>query len=1042
MVNSNPSEMSMVSLTFGNNETISQILEELKVVEGNHISGEIDRLLHRYSSDSPPIQAGLSQKNSQGSIRTRVSQTDGLMLANDYNVTRPQTPQRIFDEESDEQLMNITPTKILDLHKAIAKRGLCSSNLLQVGGGADQVVSNSMMSSGQASSQLGRPDMHDTSTPKPSFDSTLRDTIEQGMIERAKGRPKKSVLKSKPPLNGVQKDTAAPPPIDNSSLARPPKSSIAALSATKGTIKDNTAVSQPNMADSLKSVRPGNTKKDATKGILNGKGRKTPVKVPENKSSMSQVTTISQESKPKVSSSKSSSAPAILSHQPPIRQSTRTAAVAAKRNIKEISAIENESDGGADEKASLPHVSRKSVANFAGIPPQEMNVDAATQAITSSKDSNASTMQNANSGSKMQSGAHIIDGATGPQLAQKRKPKAAKADNNTPKNFEEDVVNGTVGQEEFFEEGIVCQDYRGSPADGGLPAISAPPIAVRPKVVVLASKLLRGVNVIDEMPHGQHIMIPQENQRHSLTSRGKGSSEHNENVFSSGLRGSQGKLRSSMQLDATTKVMHDQKLSEGLNDGSSRQADNQVSKTVAKRRAVSPILSKVNPKKPVVAASKLVEGSPSSRRKDELPTNKKQSTRQKKQATPPERRGPRLAERNLPTFASVDLNTLNLVDDVLARKTPLVAFDKNGPRNQGPKTQPRDQPQHPTLPNNGSNLKHPRSGDGEMSHEGRPSKVSKFSVQGSQHAVIDYDNVEEANYLHMPLAGHLGGSPAMAHSNSLRSEGGSRVDVNGSPYAWGDIGQRQALHGITSNSKSVAKVASQSNTIQVFNIPDSDGDEDNDELPPTLRQNSALQQHRQVALASNSKGQPASPNAENEVSSRYIAHAETPQGYIEVESASVLPPMIQIPDPFSESRIQKESCKFMCSLKGDGLSESLGKKALSEMERDSQERTTAGSHPDKGQTLQKTHPALTVPFEDAEKTLVDCENEPPLDEPCSSHDTSSTCSTESGNPQAFEDDVEREHVRLWRQSLKPHQKNLMFTLHGVVDVSSGHLPNI
>jgi hypothetical protein len=419
---------------------------------------------------------------------------------------------------------------------------------------------------------------------------------------------------------------------------------------------------------------------------------------------------------------------------------------------------------------------------------------------------------------------------------------------------------------------------------------------------------------------------------------------------------------------------------------------------------------------------------------DKRVSTKRLPIQRRKQSTPPTRQSPRLAAQTLAISSSAlkepDLLRANLVDDHLARKTPLVAFDKDGPRNQGlssirrlnnaSRTDLRVQSSLDT--NQFLSKKRIREDNESEKLSAAPPKrprMPKFTDD-----IAKDDAVDEHFYVQYSSSLPPQQEPDL---NAVSSQ--SRVDENGSPRLRATLKQQsESLRHVKKRILSSSLAEPKAKNIQVTAIDQEFLNFDDSAMLPIL-DNSPFSEDNRVKFSSNRKARPSVQNEKIDFRIGYAPYsADTHGEYVDLVNEKVARSAKELMDPFIEPKQRQES-DFARRLRREGISKNEIARATGSPDLD-----LLAKAPVRKSSIRLPEPAVAF---DPEKTLVDVENKHPYEHSKSPGDMSSSNSSIFDDRSCIgaNDDIqEPTPEEQWREALKPHQKGLNDIIRYIVDV--------
>lgn len=382
--------------------------------------------------------------------------------------------------------------------------------------------------------------------------------------------------------------------------------------------------------------------------------------------------------------------------------------------------------------------------------------------------------------------------------------------------------------------------------------------------------------------------------------------------------------------------------------------------------------------------------------------------------------------------AASSIDQSALLNEHQARKAPLISFGPHGPRNQGLSSGVKAaRVSNEEKPNTLSAILDDLS---KKSVEKRPSPAQQAPnaavestartprVPSFEDSLARYDTIamdiqpDEDDGLTFFDAGQ---SVASSRSHS-------RVDVNGSPKArrapLAQLGghRRASQTGLKSDIGSTTRPRPQKYTAPAEKASSRATFEDD-----TTLFGSGL------FISSNRKARPAAPDDDLDFESRYTPHHAAKNGdYVGVADLKVVDAAPEMADPFSK-KVKRQDSDFAQRLR---LSQTLNAERDDKPQKPPTAKAQARFQP----------PANSVPIQshlssvaDADATLVDIENRRPQHRRRRHYHASSSDSSDS-EAEAYEERYESpppDPQQIWKEALKPHQKDVSDVLHHVVDVS-------
>jgi hypothetical protein len=373
-----------------------------------------------------------------------------------------------------------------------------------------------------------------------------------------------------------------------------------------------------------------------------------------------------------------------------------------------------------------------------------------------------------------------------------------------------------------------------------------------------------------------------------------------------------------------------------------------------------------------------------------------------KPQTPPSR-SPRLLKRAkgpsiIPETALANTSKPNvtLVDEHLARKTPLVEFSIGGAQNQGYSSNKKASVTQVRMTGKSLPLPEPVKKTGERQQK-------RKRIDGD---IPNIDEGEQPGPKIQKIRKAFPSSDSIPVQQIPRlGSQSSRVDPNGSPRALNsitDIERRLKFREITRKL--------------VKNLPLKNANAF-DELTVKIdfaNNGPAVFEDEPVLLWSNAKSFPLPPLAEGGGITRYVPHKKTVRGdYVEVATQGIVPIQQITTDPFLKKASERNPSEFIRRLQA-GRSAQISK-------------PPPISNSLKGST--------TGNFSDLERTLVDEHSQEELSSPGDMTSESSDRSQDSRQPSGrINFDINDSALVEWVKALKPHYKGMRETLIRIVDV--------
>lgn len=392
------------------------------------------------------------------------------------------------------------------------------------------------------------------------------------------------------------------------------------------------------------------------------------------------------------------------------------------------------------------------------------------------------------------------------------------------------------------------------------------------------------------------------------------------------------------------------------------------------------------------------------------------------------------------------VDAVHLVDDHLARKTPIVAFGRNGPKNQGVYSALKPKPtEHKGSKADmaklvnvvalGSPRKRPSPEQPSPHFEAPPPKRIK-KVEVATNTAVE-DGACNDDIPNMPPHRMKLNSPFAPQQDSLLCSSQSRVDENGSPHARPMIIEESA--NVAQNRRRTLSIPkkmphiSQNKTITAnkgpFDDPDDDMRPDFDDEPTIVQQFGDPSPNR--------KPQPLGREREANVNPHYLVSRPTTAGKnVEVIPETDHASTVNSVDPFAE-RQPRQLSNFAKRLKGEQPARS---KVTITTEAQPQPLLKAASRQPRKRSF-VFEPEVTVA--DPDKTLVDTENQNPWRRARSISLGSSVSSSDIADDKASvaaSEEAQLTPEMAWRKTLQPPYRNLTDTLICMVYVSRNPPP--
>ncbi|CAG8950304.1 hypothetical protein HYFRA_00006797 [Hymenoscyphus fraxineus] len=375
---------------------------------------------------------------------------------------------------------------------------------------------------------------------------------------------------------------------------------------------------------------------------------------------------------------------------------------------------------------------------------------------------------------------------------------------------------------------------------------------------------------------------------------------------------------------------------------------------------------------------------------------------------------PAANERRLPVAATGEENASTLVDDSAHRKAQIIAFNKNGPINQGrasatPKPQAGSAPQASLQKENPSSKR--KLDIVEISGvESPPSKKRQSSLAQRDDdgmADVNFDDASARSSSPAPASPVVATKVARKRPTTKPSSQASRVDLNGSPMPLSfsvfndNIGIDEKIRELSQPKHQDMSASPQSSKPEGIFGP-------------------------RARIGSQNKARPSSPE---KVELRYIPHQKTKNGnYQGIVGREVVEPQI-LADPFLEQPTAHKSSDFTERLRTEP-STKAGKTSAAPVA----EKIQSIPRP-QGARISKTKlgsKRTQVYVDDPEKTLVEGAVHPALE-----ISVPSMCSDNSNS--RLSSDLVRSPLQdvsgneTWNVALRPHYTNLKDAVHRVAD---------
>ncbi|KFY65210.1 hypothetical protein V497_01469 [Pseudogymnoascus sp. VKM F-4516 (FW-969)] len=386
----------------------------------------------------------------------------------------------------------------------------------------------------------------------------------------------------------------------------------------------------------------------------------------------------------------------------------------------------------------------------------------------------------------------------------------------------------------------------------------------------------------------------------------------------------------------------------------------------------------------------------------------------------------------------------HLVDDHLARKTPTVAFSRNGPKNQGVSGALKSKPVEHTgsktdvakLVNAvalGAPKKRPSPEPAPHVEAPLPKRVKRVEVVADVVVKGDTFNDDIPNVLPHRLKPS---SPVVPPQDSLLCSSQSRVDENGSPHARPAIMVEisDTAH-IRRRTISISKKLLSINQKEATTADKGPFDDPDDYMRPDLDDEPTVIQSSDGPSA-NPKLQLIGREKEVTVNPRYLlSRTTTARKQVEAIPETDHATTVNSADPFEERQQQpRQLSNFAKRLKGE---QPVRSKVTITTEAQPQPLPKAAH----GQARKRSFVfEPEVRFDDPEKTLVDVENQMPWRRARSVSLGSSGSSSDTVDDKAsVARSEELTHEMEWRRALGPPYRNLTETMICMVHTLVGDL---
>jgi len=765
------------------------------------------------------------------------------------------------------------------------------------------------------------------------------------------------------------------------------------------------------------------------------------------------------------------SAPAALNTTISNLHTTRAAANRARNNIREMSVSENQDE--VDE----PGIKSVAKSRPRKNPPARKNGQQATNIDNKSKATTVPAnelLETKTTSKTSQVGENQAPLGTGIEANETLKDDMASPAQAIDLTSHEQTNHRTT----FFEDGTMFQDYEPTNLEDEIPSIVAPNIVKSASPLAqMADQLVEHFDNVDGLPKANEkssfdgketttavafsTFKPKIELRHSPRNKSKASQSLSNPIHTSSIGSDGGSIVSEIieplkeiKVTATVPTKSKTKLERpGRPNYAQSPSEDLKSKQVTAEPPKSRPLKR--PMKKCVA-HKLLTDLPSKQHRidEESPANSVAATdtsahdvaadkqvatkrlpiQRRKQSTPPTRRSPRLAAQTLAisscAWKEADSVRANLVDDYLARKTPLVAFDKDGPRNQGLSSIRSLNSAAMTdmlVPSSlGTNQFLSKKRIREDNESEKLSAVPPKRPRMSQFTdgIAEGDAVDEHFY-----AQHSSSLPPQQEPDLNAVSSQSRVDENGSPRLRATLKQQsESMRHVKKRILSGSIAEPKAKDIQVTAIGQEFLNFDDNAMPPIL-DNSPFSEDNRVKFSSNRKARPSAPNEEIDFKTGYAPYrADTRGECVDFANEKVVPSAKELMDPFIEPKPRQES-DFARRLRREGISKKEIARATG-----SPILNLPAKAPVRKSSIQMLEPAVAF---DPEKTLVDIENQHPYKlskSPGGMSSSNSIIFDDISFVGANDDIQEPTPEEQWREALKPHQKGLSDSIRYIVDV--------
>lgn len=380
-------------------------------------------------------------------------------------------------------------------------------------------------------------------------------------------------------------------------------------------------------------------------------------------------------------------------------------------------------------------------------------------------------------------------------------------------------------------------------------------------------------------------------------------------------------------------------------------------------------------------------------------------------------------------------SSAHLVDDHLSRKTPIVAFDRNGPKNKGLSSALKPKPVENSsskidmakLVNAvalGQSRKRPSPEPTEYLGASPPKRVKKVEVAANKAVDDDACNDDITNMLPHRLKSS---TPFATQQDSLICSSQSRVDENGSPHARPTVEETANVAQIRRRTLSIPRTmphTGQNKDITTEKGPFDDPDDDMHLVPTMLQNFDNPSPNRKPQLFGRQKEVPAN--------SRHLSSRPTRAGKnLEVIPETDHATTVNSVNPFEE-RQPRQLSNFAKRLKGEQPARSKVK--ITTKFQPQLPLKAANGQPRKRSFV--FEPEVVV--HDPEKTLVEAENQYQWRRARSISSGSTESSSDTVDDKASVAESEEEELTPeleWRKTLELPYKNLTDTILCIARVS-------